>query len=469
MADGMLALLLLLTLGAPEALPRGQIVPNVVCAADAEESYAAYLPSGYDPAKPAPILYLLDARRRGAAAAERFREAAEKYGWILGSSNNSESDGPFAPNIRAMRAMWEDTHGRFSIDPRRVYATGFSGGARAACLLARTAAKDQIAGVIGCGAGFPDNSPPARNLPFVYFGTVGNRDFNYREMRRLDATLASLGATHRLAVFDGPHDWPPSALAARAVEWMELEAMKRGARPRDATLVSEWLERGLGEAAVLENAGGKGAALERYREIGADFDGMTDVSAVRAALDRLERDREARLELERQARLEQREDAQLDETLRKLQADLASEDPIPPQRVAQDLRLPALRRSAESASTEAERLSAKRILAALFVQTSFYLPRDYLRRRDVRRANLCESLAAEVAPERAALVLYNYACLQAQTGDKKGALATLRAAIEKGFRNLAVIEKDPDLEGLRGEDGYRRIVEELKAAPSPAS
>ncbi len=465
----LLALLAAPETPAPEALPKREIVPKVVCAADQEESYAAYLPADYDRTRPRPILYLLDARRRGSMAAERFREAAEKYGWILASSNNSESDGPFAPNIRAIRAMWEDTHHRFAVDPRRAYVTGFSGGARAACLLAQTATPNQIAGVIGCGAGFPDNFPPAKGISFPYFGTAGNRDFNYREMRRLDIELESLGAVHRLAVFDGPHDWPPPAVCTRAVEWMEAAAMRSGARPRDEALLSQWLANALAEAGALETAGKKGEALARYREISKDFDGLGDPTGSRAAVARLERDRDAEKELVRQARLEEQEDSRFAELSQKLMADLRSDDPVPPQRVSQDLRLPALHRTAASAASEAERLSAKRILAALSVQTSFYLPRQYLEHRDARRAGLCAAVAVEVAPERAGAVWYNFACLQAQAGDKKGALTTLRTAVDKGFRDVELIEKDPDLEAVRGEEGYRKIVDELKKAKPSSS
>jgi predicted esterase len=450
----------------PEPLPRGEIIPKVVCAADAEETYALYLPTSYDPAKPRPILYLLDARRRGAMAAERFREAAETYGWILASSNNSESDGPFTPNIRAMRAMWADTQGRVAIDPRRVYVSGFSGGARAACMLAQTGVKGQIAGVIACGAGFMDGMPPTRDLPFVFFGSVGDRDFNYREMRRLDATLASLGTTHRLAVFDGPHDWPPPAAGSRAIEWMELQAMKSGARPREESLSAQWLAIQSAGAAALEAAGKKGEALARYREIAKDFDRQADLATVRAAAARLETEGEAVKQLEAQARLEEQEDVKFAELSQKLLADLRADDPIPAQRVAQDLRLPALHRTAQSDPSEAQRLSAKRILAALSVQTAFYMPREFLQRRDSRRALLCLAVAVQVSPERAGAVWYNFACLQAQSGDKKGSLAALRNAIENGFRDVALIEKDPDLEGLRGEDGYRKIVEELKKGSS---
>jgi predicted esterase len=459
----LVALLLAPEASAPPTLPRGEIVPRVVCEADSEETYAAYLPTSYDPGRPSPILYLLDARRRGTIAAEAFRAAAESSGWILASSNNSESDGPFLPNIRAMRAMWDDTRARFAIDPRRVYATGFSGGARAACLLAQTAAKGQIAGVIGCGAGFPDNAPPARGLPFVYFGAIGNADFNYREMRQLDTTLASLGVAHRLAVFDGPHGWPPPEVCGRAVEWMELAAMRNGSRPRDESLVARWLALALREAAALETAERKGEALARYREIAEDFEGLADVSAVRATRDRLEKEEEPRRQIEIQARLEREEDATLADLRGRLFKDLRSEEPVPAQRVALDLRLSALRRNAESAGSEAERLSATRIRTALFVQTSFYLAREYLERRDDRRAALCAAVAAEVYPDRAGTVWYNFACLQARLGDAKAALATLRTAVEKGFHDAEQLERDPDLEKVRAEGGYRKILDELRS------
>ena len=83
---------------APEAkpFPLGEIVPRVVCDADPERSYALYLPSAYTPDRAWPLLYLYDPRRRGAAAAERFREAAETYGWILAASNDTASDDPTA-------------------------------------------------------------------------------------------------------------------------------------------------------------------------------------------------------------------------------------------------------------------------------------------------------------------------------------------------------------------------------------
>ncbi len=465
-----LLLPLLLVAAAPETpaagLPRGEIIPKIVCASDPEQSYAVYLPSNFSADRTWPILYLHDPRRHGADAVGLFRAAAEKYGWMLAGSNNTESDGPMAPNIKAMAAVWEDTHRSLPIDTRRVYATGFSGGARAACLLGQKT-DGKVAGIIGCGAGFADNSPPEKNLPFVFFGTVGNTDFNYREMRRLDVALGKLSATHRLSVFDGPHRWPPEEVCGRAVEWMELQAMRRGTRARDDRLLSEWLAAASADAAARESAGKKGEALERYREIAADFEGMGDLASVRSNLERLEKDRDAAKSLERQAALEAAEDRTESDLFQKLLSALRSDDPVAPQRLVQDLRIPALRTTAESVANEAEKLSAKRILAALFVQTSFYLPREYVGKHDVRRARLCNAVALEVRPDRAGVVMYNFACMQAQAGDRPGALTSLESAVEKGFRDASLLETDPDLEPLRADASFQKLVQKVKSEPKP--
>lgn len=113
-----------------QEFPTGQIVEHVRCRADGSQSYALYLPSDYSPQRRWPILYGLDAGARGYLPVQRFRSAAEKYGYIVAGSNNSRN-GPMTIVNAAIQAMFEDTRARFSIDDRRVYVSGFSGGARA--------------------------------------------------------------------------------------------------------------------------------------------------------------------------------------------------------------------------------------------------------------------------------------------------------------------------------------------------
>ena len=241
-------------LAAGTELPRGAVIETLAAAADPDQTYALYLPSAYDPANPAPVLYLLDPRGRALVPLERFREASEATGVILASSYRSRSDEPTDPNLPALRAMWADTHARLRIDDRRVYLGGFSGTARAACLMADVAS-GTVAGVIAAGAGFPPGNPPRRDTPFAFFGAVGDADFNYGEMQELDRTLAGLERPYRLEVFEGPHDWMPPEVATAALRWMELRAARDARRGPSPQLIGAGWERDAARAAALESSG----------------------------------------------------------------------------------------------------------------------------------------------------------------------------------------------------------------------
>jgi predicted esterase len=440
-------------------------VPKVVCTADAEQSYALYLPKAYTADRKWPLLYLYDPRKRGAVAAELFRDAAERYGWILASSNNTLSDDPTAHNDVAARALWIDVNARFSVDPRRVYAAGFSGGARLAALLAQKLT-GEVAGVILSGGGFPESSLPQKGLPFAVFGTAGNVDFNYVEMRRLDRALVRLGAAHRLAVFDGPHSWCPAPVCTEAVEWLELQAVKSGTRTKDAELVERLRRDRMARAAALESGGRRADAFVRYSEIVEDFGGLAETNDAAAAAARLGAQPAVRKDLAQQERREESEGGRVARLWADLTAALASE-PLPPaSTVASRLGIPSLLREAGPDRPEAERLSAKRVIAQIFVQSAFYVPRELVAKHDFARAELLTAVAAELAPERAGGAWYNLACFRALAGDRKGAIASLRSAVRKGYRDVTAIEADPDLASLREDPAYRAIVEELKKPTS---
>jgi len=72
-------------------IPPGQIVEKVVCARDANQSYALYLPANYVGTRKWPVIYAFDPGARGRVPVERFKEAAEKFGWIIVGSNNSRN------------------------------------------------------------------------------------------------------------------------------------------------------------------------------------------------------------------------------------------------------------------------------------------------------------------------------------------------------------------------------------------
>ena len=198
-----------------------------------------------------------------------------------------------------MAAMTDDVAARFNVDPKRVYAAGMSGGARVALVLALNS-KD-IAGVIASSAGYPD-SRPRKALPFPIFATAGTEDFNHLEMRQLDRALTTL---HRLAVFEGGHVWLSSDLALEAVEWMEVQAMKAGLKPRDDKEIDGLLAK---RAAALGTGRAGKETFLALQAIVDDFQGLKDVSALAARAAELGRDKDIRAAIKKDRDEDDREE-----------------------------------------------------------------------------------------------------------------------------------------------------------------
>ena len=127
---------------------RGKLIEKVVCSGDASQTYTLFLPTRYTTERKWPALFIFDPRGRGTRAAELFHEAAEANGWLLLSSDNTQSDTTWEVNEKALRAMVPEL-GRFSVDEKRVYAAGFSGGATVAWSLGQS--RGGLAGVIASG------------------------------------------------------------------------------------------------------------------------------------------------------------------------------------------------------------------------------------------------------------------------------------------------------------------------------
>ena len=352
---------------------RGDLIERVACKAAAGESYALLIPSSYDAAKKWPILYVLDARGRAMVPMNAFRSAAEQLGFLVASSYTSASDETIEPNAKAMRAMWKDTHDRFSIDDGRVYAAGFSGTVRAACYLA-LAAPGSLRAIVGAGAGLPFDRPPSPDLPFLFFGTVGTHDFNFGEMWELEKALRAANVPHRILTFEGGHEWMPPSLAREALEWL----VTRGGDPRfwDADLRR------------AENAAGVIERERRYRAMAADYAGMRDTSALSARATALAASPEYRRTFAETERILGEESKVLAGARKTL---AAAAPPYDAPRAIRDLRIKELAARKDD--------SAKRILNTLLAQTGFYLPREMMSRGDYARAIFLLTIAKAIAPD----------------------------------------------------------------------
>ncbi|MGH9723244.1 MAG: hypothetical protein ACRD8O_23790 [Bryobacteraceae bacterium] len=337
-----------------EDLPRGQIIDDVKCAADPKQSYALYIPSNYSPDRTWSVIFGFDPRARGRVPVERFQAAAEKYGYIVAGSNNSRN-ASWEASVASIQAMSTDVVRRFPINEKRVYTAGMSGGARVAMWVAL--GSGQIAGVIAASAGYPD-SRPRKSVNFAVFGAAGAEDFNYREMRQIDRALTT---PHRVVIFEGGHVWLSSELAAEAIEWMEIQAMKAGRRPREAALIERIFEARSAEISSLKNDKEICVALE---SLAADFEGLKDVSSIAARAVALKKQKGVKDALKKERDDEQRED-RLTMSLVTLGDELA--DPLKRAANLAQLRnhLTKLARQANAADDSSERRLSRRVLRGL--------------------------------------------------------------------------------------------------------
>ena len=67
--------------------------------------------------------------------------------------------------------------------------------------------------------------------------------------------------------------------------------------------------------------------------------------------------------------------------------------------------------------------------------------------------------------EPAPLVAYNVACSQALAGDTTEALAWLDRAVEKGFRDTSLLDRDNNFDSIRDTDGFRALRSWMEADP----
>lgn len=444
-----------------QELAKGVIIDKVYCATGSKQNYSVYLPSRYTADKRWPILYAFDPLARGRIPVERFQEAAEKYGYILASSNNSRN-GILGNELREIiTALWNDTHARFSIDERRVYATGFSGGARVANGL-ELLCNGCIAGVISCGAGFPPKSEASTGLSYVFFGTIGVDDFNFREMRPLERKLLSLGTVSRIITFDGAHQWPLKDLATEAVEWLELQAIRAGRRESDNSIIDSALSHA---AAKLGSLDQPVEFVDRFfllQAIAKDFKGLRDVTEYERELSRLKDSKEFKSALADEQRQLEKEQQKASEII-SLGGELSHGDGPGAALIKIRAALAPLRTKSEEKVDSSERRIARRTLYHIFAEAFEAALYDYVPRKryDLAISNL--EFAIEVYPANPNLER-ELARVMMRQGSREDALSALCRAANKGFDDADAIEKDDIFSPLREDEKFRRLIGEIRAS-----
>jgi predicted esterase len=456
--------------GVPPGLQPGRVIERLVSPTDTGESYAVYLPSAYRTDTRWPVLFLMDPRGRALIPMELARTAAERHGFIVLSSYNTLSDGPAEPNVRAMNAVLADLPKLFAADPRRLYLVGFSGTARMAWEFGFEL-RGTVAGLIGFGAGLPSKDAlPARKpldpTPFVYYGGAGTSDFNYDEMRVLEVRLDHYGMPHHFEYWDGPHGWPPQPVMTRAIDWMVLQAMKRGVVPRDTAEIDTAFSAALASARDLEGSGHAYEAWRAYRALVEDFTGLRNVEPEARKAEELGKSKAVRHTEDEVAKVEQR----FWDYLRRLNRFLVEfrrrDPPEPLAQTLDALDVGRLRREAADTADPIAAGAAQRLLESVYVSASFYEPRDFLAQGRPRQALAMLDLAQALKPDRPN-VCYQRARALAALGRGADAVDALRCLVRGAPITADGLAADSNLVAIRGNPAFTALLDSLRARATP--
>ena len=443
-----------------QQLQTGVVHEKIVCRQDPSQSYALYLPKAYTPDRRWPIIYAFDPFARGNAPLELMKAAAEKAGFIVAGSSNSRN-GPVKDSIAAAQAMWADTHQRLAIDQKQRYATGLSGGARVAATLAQLCG-NCIAGVVGQSAGFHDSTPPTKNTQFVFFGTAGNLDFNYTELVELDKKLNDVQVPHRIRVFAGTHQYATPEIWDEAFAWLELQAMRRGLRPRDQSFIAQQQKAGLERAAQFEAHGDLLQALREYRGLVADFEGLADTSAAAVKLAEFQSRKDVKdaLKADRSAIERQRHDFQ--DAFTSLALVRTEPENAATALAKTGAQLSILRAEVRKNKDEnaPQVIPVRRTLLQILSQ-AIEMGQQAIRDREYALAITYFDLVIQYA-RAAPLAHFEKARALALAGRSKEVLPALRKAVEAGFDEPAALESAAEFAALRDKPEFREIVESAR-------
>lgn len=424
----------------------GRLLEKVACATDASQTYALYVPSNYTAEKKWPVIFCFDPGARGQVPVERLQSAAEKFGYIVAGSQNSRN-GPWASNVKAIEAMARDVESRLAVDLNRVYSAGLSGGARVATQLAMAGWSK---GVIACSAGFPASNDIPGTVAFPFFGTAGSEDFNYAELKRLDGELTDRRAAHRIVIFAGGHEWASADLLAEGVEWLEIQAMRSGARAKDEVSIQTSLNKRL---ARLESKA-TGETWAEMKSIAADFKGLVDT----AEYERKTKAMAALPEVKEWQKSERALAKKEDGLVSKLNDLAAGGSTIEIRKTAAELR-----KQAEAPEDTAERRMVRRAIGGVMISGRESLRTLFEQEAYGNATSLLELMAA-LRPGQSR-TLFDLARACAFNGEKKRAIEALREAASVGFSDAVRAEADPAFVRLKKETAFQDALAAMRANP----
>ncbi|MGI9103251.1 MAG: tetratricopeptide repeat protein [Terriglobales bacterium] len=438
----------------------GEIVKEVQCRRPPACSYAIYLPSTFTPAKSWPTIFAFDPGGRGDYPVRMYKDVAEKYGYIIIGSNDSQN---FGGRGAAIAPMISDAVERFAVNLHRVYTTGFSGGARVATQVAlRCSEPCRVVGVVASGAAYPAGTAPSAKDSFLYFLGMGDTDFNFPEAVEMQIAKEHLGSPFRLRFFPGPHHWSPPEVFEQAIAWFQLRAMQARDIPPDTAFIAASFARLLSEYAAGQQEHDLPRQFFALKALAEDFRGLRDTTEYQKKLRDLQTSGEFKKFLEKERRQAAEQQSLTRDPSTQLGQFARTDDRENRERLRASIAsdIVALAQKGQKDKDETQRRVYQRSVNALFAWTIEEGQKRQAAGKYSEAAPYYEILL-EATPERPwpALLL---AEVRVALGDKKRALQAIERAVHTGQIDAAALEQDRDLAPLFGDPEFQRIIGGLK-------
>jgi len=436
----------------PAVYEKGVVTDTLWVNQRSGESFSFYAPESYEAATPSPVIFIFEPGARGIIGIAPFIAAADTYGYVLVCSNNSKN-GPYTQNYAIAERLFKKVSSDLNLDPRRVYTSGFSGGARLATSIA--SGSDQIQGVLSCGAALNLDSGGLPGSPtYSYTVIMGNEDMNYYELPFTRNYLRNIKLPHEIFTDDMNHRWPSADQILYAFDWMQLEAYKNRLIPVDSAIVNKVYHKFLDRAKLKEKNDRLLEAGHEYNRILGNFRRYYNLDSIEQMSITLKQSKSYRAQVKRNETLMETEKMLTYEFLNRFGSDIEKGNF---QMSWWENRIGKLKKKQDSKSWMEQKMYSRllyRIYANAAENANFA---TYINTADQKR--YCFDICILVYPKYPVSYIRQIE-IASETGNNELALDYLEKLLATGTTATELLSQFPTLGSLKGNERFDQLMNE---------
>jgi len=192
----------------------GTIISSVALDTDQNDSYALYLPRGYDESTKYPVVFVFDETKYGDRAVQQFTIGAELTNSIIIGANFAFKDS-LKTGLKRTEKLINTVFQRYAIDTSKII---FAGRGKGALIASAGAYKTQkIRGVIAINDIYVDNTIFRKNSKIKLTLISGDQNSNFYKLRAYQSVLRSSPNFVGYYEYDGGNDWPEAGFLSASM------------------------------------------------------------------------------------------------------------------------------------------------------------------------------------------------------------------------------------------------------------